>query len=406
ASSSAAGGLRLAVIGLVPGLTVEAGNLAALGAGAKVVGAWSFKLDDSAVREIASSRPDMVLLAGGTDGGDRATLLHNARALAAASITVPFVLAGNRFAAEEAAEILLRGGKETRVVPNVMPRYGELTVDGAREAIRGIFMERITAAKGLERIAEVVPAIVPTPMAVLQGALLGAKSRPDEQDGGGLLVVDVGGATTDVHSVGYGTPQGPKLAEQGLPEPFAKRTVEGDLGIRFNARTLLDRAGIENFEKGFRASFSAIGLSREDILRYADAVTRETGFLPKQAWQVALDAELARTAVDIAIERHVGKKERIVAREGESWIYYGKDLTEAKTIIGTGGVFVHNPHAAHILSGKAERERYEVLRPRRARLFVDVSYTLYAAGLLSHSHPEVGRRIFDRYLQPLDPPQP
>ena len=38
ACSSAAGGLRMACIGLVPEYTTEAGRLAALGAGAKVVG--------------------------------------------------------------------------------------------------------------------------------------------------------------------------------------------------------------------------------------------------------------------------------------------------------------------------------------------------------------------------------
>src|SRR5262249_8289328 len=51
ASSSAAGGLRMVVIGLVPGLTVEAANQAALGAGAKLVGSWSFKLPEQAIGE-------------------------------------------------------------------------------------------------------------------------------------------------------------------------------------------------------------------------------------------------------------------------------------------------------------------------------------------------------------------
>ena len=103
ASSSAAGGLRMAVIGLVPGLTVEAANQAALGAGGKLVGSWSFKLGEEAIDEIATRRPDMILLTGGTDGGDSATILHNTRLLAASGLSVPIVMAGNQAVAEKFA---------------------------------------------------------------------------------------------------------------------------------------------------------------------------------------------------------------------------------------------------------------------------------------------------------------
>ena len=78
----------MAVIGLVPGLTVEAANQAALGAGAKLIGSWSFKLREQALAEIEAQRPDMVLLTGGTDGGDSETILHNARFLAGSRLTV------------------------------------------------------------------------------------------------------------------------------------------------------------------------------------------------------------------------------------------------------------------------------------------------------------------------------
>jgi uncharacterized protein (TIGR01319 family) len=115
-----------------------------------------------------------------------------------------------------------------------------------------------------------------------------------------------------------------------------------------------------------------------------------------------VDAELARMAVDIAIERHVGKKERIVAREGEAWIYYGKDLSETRTVIGTGGVFIYNSHAGHVLTpGGLEDGRYEVLRPKYPQLYVDGSYLLYAVGLLSRSRPDVALKIFKKHMRPL-----
>jgi uncharacterized protein (TIGR01319 family) len=402
ASSSAAGGLRMAVIGLVPGLTVEAANLAALGAGAKVVGCWSFKLDKNAIQEIESRRPDMILLTGGTDGGDSGTIVHNARLLACSDLSVPIVVAGNQVASAEVGEILRTGGKEVRGTLNVMPRSGQLGVESAREEIRQLFMERITRAKGLDRISAWVPIVSPTPVAVLRGAILGAKGTEQQEGWGDMLVVDVGGATTDVHSIGYGRATGPSVIETGLPEPFAKRTVEGDLGIRFNAATLMDRVGVDRFQMNFRAAFPDFAVSRQDVAAYVDDVNQETARLPREEWHSALDAEMARVAVDLAVERHVGKRERVVSREGEAWLQYGKDLSETRTLIGTGGVFVHNQFASHILTLRSRGEsRAEILRPKNPRAFVDSSYLLYAVGLLAEAHPAVAMRIFQTHMTPL-----
>ena len=160
-----------------------------------------------------------------------------------------------RLSSGKFADILTNTGKEVRCAANVMPRSGQLAVEDAREEIRKLFMDHITRAKGLDGISGLVPVILPTPMAVLQGALLGAQGTEAENGWGDLLVVDVGGATTDVHSIGYGQLSGPQIVEQGLPEAYAKRTVEGDLGIRFNAGTLRDRIGLDEFEKEFRARF-------------------------------------------------------------------------------------------------------------------------------------------------------
>jgi len=403
ASSSAAGGLRMAVIGLVPGLTVEAANQAALGAGAKLVGSWSFKLPEAATAEIEEQRPDMILLTGGTDGGDSATIVHNAGLLAHSALTVPIIVAGNQVVAAEVCEILRNGGKEARPTANIMPRSGRLAVESAREEIRKLFMERITHAKGLDGLSGLVPVILPTPMAALQGALLGAQGTDNETGWGDMLVVDVGGATTDVHSIGYGQATGPQIVEQGLPEPFAKRTVEGDLGIRFNAGTLVDRIGFDEFEREFRAAFLRFKVSGAELREYIDQISQQTSRVPREDWQSAVDAQLARIAVDIAVERHVGKKERIITREGEAWVYYGKDLSETRTLIGTGGVFIYNPQVSYILSQPAPgTDRYDILRPKSPNIFIDSSYLLYAVGLLSESQPDVATRIFKKYMRPVD----
>ena len=408
ASSSAAGGLRIAVVGLVPGLTVEAANQAALGAGAKVVGSTAFKLSGAAIRSIENLRPDMILLTGGTDGGDSATIAHNARVLAQSSLSVPIVIAGNRAAALEVGDTLTRGGKAIRMAENVMPRSGTLAVESAREEIRKLFMERITHAKGLDGVKEFVPVVLPTPMAVLEGIQLGADglkiatATETEKGWGEMLVVDVGGATTDVHSIGYGYPAGENVIGRGLAEPYAKRTVEGDLGIRYNAETILARVGLEKLARDLRADFPEHAARDDEFGDYIRLISHHTESVPRENWHAAADAVLARAAVDLAIERHVGRRERIVAREGEAWVHYGKDLRDTPTLIGTGGVFVHNPFAAYILSRRAPSDnRAQALRPKNPKTFLDSSYLLYAVGLLAQDYPNVALRIFKTCMTPV-----
>ena len=399
ASSSAAGGLRIAVVGNVPGLTVEAANQAALGAGAKVVGSTAFKLAEEKLRELQELRPDMILLTGGVDGGDATTILHNARLLAESLLSVPIVVGGNIAAAQEVAGILRQGRKEGRFVDNVMPRAGILTVESAREEIRKLFMDRITHAKGLDEVKEFVPVVLPTPMAVLQGIRLGADGTANEKGWGDMLVVDVGGATTDVHSIGDGLPAGENVIARGLPEAYAKRTVEGDLGIRFNAATILARVGMEKLADALRRDFPGECVSDEALAEYIERISDDTGIVPQARWHCAADAVLARAAVERAVARHVGRRERIVAREGEAWVHSGKDLRDTHTLVGTGGVFVHNPFAAYILSAQPPAdERAQPLRPRNPNLFLDSSYLLYAIGLLSERYPDAALQIFKRYV--------
>jgi uncharacterized protein (TIGR01319 family) len=402
ASSSAAGGLRITVVGNVPGLTVEAANQAALGAGAKIVGSTAFKLTPEKVDALSELRPDMILLTGGVDGGDQATILHNAQLLAESMLAVPVVVGGNVAAAAEVQSVLQRGGKETMLVNNVMPRAGTLAVEAAREEIRKLFMERITQAKGLDQVKEFVPVVLPTPMAVLEGIHLGADGTKTEKGWGDMLLVDVGGATTDVHSIGYGVPAGEHVITGGLAEAYAKRTVEGDLGIRFNAGTIATKVGVKKLTADLRRDFPLGQVTEQAFGEYIERISDQTATVPLERWHSAADAVLARAAVDLAVARHVGRRERIVAREGEAWMHSGKDLRDTRIMIGTGGVFVHNPFAAYILSQPVVGDdRVQALRPRQPNLYVDSSYLLYAVGLLSESRPETALQIFKRYITPM-----
>ena len=399
ASSSAAGGLRIVVVGNVPGLTVEAGNTAALGAGAKVIGAFGFKLGAGGVADIERMQPDLVLLTGGTDGGDASTILHNARSLADSRLAAPVVVAGNAMAAGEAASALIAAGKSARIAANVMPSLSCVSANAAQAAIREIFMDRITRAKGFERLAGIVPIVLATPMAVHKAACLAALGHGSQPGWGDLVLVDIGGATTDVHSIGEGGAASVDMLARGLVEPTEKRTVEGDLGMRVNAATIVARAGPDRFYALFQTLFPSMRTSRGDLVDYAEAVSEEPSRTPNHTWEVAADATLARQAAEIAIDRHAGRREPYYASSGRIWLQHGKDLTEVPTMIGTGGVFVHNRFADRILAQRADQPREAtILRPREPQIMLDRDYMLYASGLLAEEHPRIAMRLLERTL--------
>ncbi len=395
ASSSAAGGLRMVAIGLVPDLTAQAARLAALGAGAKILKVYSYQLTSSDLREIAQIAPDMIMLAGGTDGGDSKTLLSNARALAQLAPPAPIVVCGNRAVSDEALASLLAAGCTATVVENVLPELGRINVDPARAEIRRIFMERITHAKGLDRAQAYVGQIVmPTPMAVLEAARILAEGAPGEQGLGELVVVDVGGATTDVHSAARGMPTNPRMIPRGIPEPYTKRTVEGDLGVRINAPTIAEHAGMQQLASIFPTGFSA-----DECTRHIERLARETDYVPQHEWEHEVDAGLAGIAVELAMMRHAGTVETIYTPEGPVQVLHGKDLTAVETVVATGGVFAYG-HLGHRILGKAAFDEAKPIsmRPRAPACLVDSRYILFAMGLIAPLAPAAAVHIMKQHL--------
>ncbi len=393
ACSSAAGGLRMVTSGLVPELTGEAAKLASLGAGAKVVGVYAFELTEDDLAEIITLKPDIFLLVGGTDGGNTECILHNAKVLADLPMEIPIVVAGNRTAASQCKKIL--EGHEIYVCPNVMPKFGVLQIEPTQKQIREIFLNRIIQAKGLSRAAELLSDIMmPTPSAVLQAMKLLAQGCEDEPGIGDLIAVDVGGATTDIYSIADGMPRQMNTVYKGLPEPYAKRTVEGDIGMRYSIQGILDAAGI--------AKISALsGLSEERISELVEDLKINTDKVPEGGDDLeALDHALASAAVEEAVRRHAGTISETFTMMGQTFVQEGKNLTEVKQIVVTGGSLIHTARteeiAAHALYSPADPSS---LRPKEADVWVDRTYILAAMGLLSSYHPKAALRIMKKELE-------
>lgn len=402
ACSSAAGGLRMVVAGLVNELTTKAAKEAALGAGAKVVGTFSFGLSPDDIKSIERLVPDLILLTGGTDGGNKQILLNNAAMLAASGLDVPVIIAGNKMAALEAQSLLEATGKYAVRVENVLPELDRLNIEPTRKAIRDIFIRRITCAKGLDKAQNLVGhEIIPTPLAVLKGAALLADGAVGEKGLGELIIVDVGGATTDVSSIAYGYPSSPDFILKGLPEPYEKRTVEGDLGIRYNAPSIWEIAGSKNIMEKIKLIGGILPQQKklETAIKY---LSSDVDFIPQNEDDFLLDIALASTAVDIATRRHAGKIEEVYFPSGKARLQYGKDLTRIKCVVGTGGIFAFGRQPRQILQAACFDEKApESLRPVAPDFFIDKCYILYATGLLAEIAPFKALKIIKRHLKKL-----
>jgi uncharacterized protein (TIGR01319 family) len=397
ACSSAAGGLRMVTVGLVREFTAEAARQAALGAGARLVGTFSQQLTAGDIAEVEGLAPDILLLAGGTDGGNSEVILHNARALAESAIACPLIVAGNRAVADDVLATLDAAEKISTVTDNVMPEFGELNIEPARAAIRQVFIERIVHAKGIDRAHALFDEVLmPTPAAVMEGARLLSEGYGDAAGFGPLLVVDVGGATTDVHSVADGEPGQSGVIRQGLPEPFVKRTVEGDLGMRHNLRGILDEAGTPNIAKH-------AALSADRVEAIVERLSGNVGHLPGNEEERALDLALGKAAVRTAVRRHAGQIETVYTVNGPVTVQRGKDLSNVNAVIGTGGVLAHGGAPAEILhAALAEDTDPLSLRPRNPKLLKDANYILYAVGLLGAVAPEAAVQLGKTQLENIE----
>jgi len=277
---------------------------------------------------------------------------------------------------------------------NVMPELESLNIQPAKEVIRGIFMERIVTAKGFDKAKAFVGNILmPTPLAVLKGAEILSKGTINVEGMGDIVVVDVGGATTDIHSIADGKPSNSEVIQKGLPEPVSKRTVEGDLGLRINA------ASIYEYWKKLGKD-SLLGCPPAEMDTYVSQIKALTSRTPNSSAEYDLDNSMASIAVDMAIERHAGKLKTFYLPGGDRYFMQtGKDLTEVKCVIGTGGIFKYGRNVGKILSYATFKETTPFsLRPKKPEFYVDSEYMLFACGLLSTVAPDVAARILRRQL--------
>lgn len=386
ATSSAGGGLQMMVAGVIRDLTAKSAHNAALGAGAVVTDVLA--IDDGRqvgeqVDRIRSTRPDIVLLSGGVDGGNlshvvkMSELFHlaGARPRFGGDFRLPVVFAGNRDARGRVAEVL-GGTADLTIVDNLRPRIEKENVAPASRKIQEIFMEHVmTHAPNYARLAAWAgKRIMPTPAAVGRIMELIASDA-----GCNLLGVDVGGATTDVFSVVGGE---------------LHRTVSANLGMSYSIGNVLAEAGIQRVLRWLPFDTELESFENAIANKMVRPVT-----VPETWTELLAEQAVARETIRLSLKRHlaltIGLKGINQPRDIND-IFDQKptgqplvNLMHTDVIVGSGGVLSHAPRRQ-----QAALMLIDAIEPLGiTRLFVDSIFMMPQVGLLEQFLPSAARDL-------------
>lgn len=376
-SSSAKGGLSVAAPGIVPEVTLETAKVAAFSAGARLSRVFSYKLTRADIRALEAAPPDILLFAGGTDGGNVDYVLGNAQAIARSSLECSIVYAGNRSVRDEVGEIL--ASKALVSVDNVLPEMDAPNPDPARQALRDIFLTKIAKGKGLDHIVrETGVEPLPTPYSVYEFAKCLHRHASGWEE---FLLLDMGGATTDVYSAHNEDPPAGTVI-RGLPEPLVKRTVEGDLGMRVSAESAAEAALAMSPELG--------EVQAAELVAYAHRVAQAPEWLQQNARESALDELLAGTCVANACARHVGRATMVYTPDGDVRVQVGRDLGRVTRVIGSGGWLSRRPGfdpGRWLSQMRVDAKGKSVLLPAVVEYYRDEHYLIPLLANVAQCHP-------------------
>ena len=392
-TSSAGGGLQMVVAGVVAQMTAASAKRAALGAGAIVmdtIASNDKRKPHERIQRIRELRPDMVLISGGTDGGNVQQVVQIAEQIAPAKprprfggeYELPVIYAGNKDAAPQVRAIFgdpKYGGFDLAVVDNLRPTLEQENLGPARDKIHDVFLEHVMAhAPGYDRLIAWSDApIMPTPGAV--GDIL---QRIAARDGLNAVCVDIGGATTDVFSVFGGT---------------FNRTVSANLGMSYSISNVCAEAGMDNVLRWVHIDMD----ERELRNRVKNKMIRPTT-IPQSAEALVFEQAVAREALRLAYVQH---KEFATTLKGVQQQRTVGDLfaqqASGQTIVddmkldllvASGGVLSHAPRMEQTAAMLVDS-----FEPRGfTQLAKDSIFMMPHLGVLASVHPAAAMEVFER----------
>ncbi|QOR36139.1 glutamate mutase L [Clostridium sp. 'deep sea'] len=390
-SSSAGGGLQVLVIGLYSKVTGASASRAALGAGAillDVISADDERPIYEIIESVRNSRPDMILLTGGIDGGSVEFALEFADIINASNpkprfgkdIKLPVIFAGNKDATDLVKDTLA-DDFDLHIVPNLRPTLSTENLAPARDEIHELFLSHVMQqAPGYSKLSAATSAkILPTPKAV--GAIMTILA---ERQNLNILGMDIGGATTDVFSV--------------LNNEFY-RTVSANMGMSYSIGNVLENAGISNVKRWLPFVISDEELSDMIATKMLYPTT-----LPVSLKELMVEQAVAREALRISINHHEqlitalpeeqsvmdnffkSQEARIASTKEDKSLL---NMNSVGLVIGSGGVLSHAPRrvqAALMIMDSSELKGV-------TNLAVDSIFMMPHLGVLSQHYPDIALNV-------------
>jgi len=387
-TSSAGGGLQMMVAGLIKTMTAESANRAALGAGAIVMDVIA--QDDGRklfqkIQRIRNLRPDMILLAGGTDGGATARVIEIVELIKAAEpkprlgvlYKLPIIYAGNKDLRQKVEE-LMGGEFALDMVDNIRPVLELENTEPARRAVHELFMEHVMShAPGYSKLMKWTDVdIMPTPAGEGIAMQLIASNFKEN-----VLGVGLGGATTNIYSV--------------VDDRFV-RSVSANLGMSYSVTNVMKEAGIENIMR-----WLPFDLDEEDVSsRLMNKMIRPTT-IPQTLEDLIVEHSVAREALRLGLVHHrtIATRLKGIQLERDIASMFEQQLEESylkmmeiDIFAGTGGLLSHAPRRIQSMFILTDAWQPEGV----TKMFQDSVFMMPHLGVLSTVYRDAAWNIFDK----------
>jgi len=387
-TSSAGGGLQMMVAGLIKSMTAESANRAALGAGAivmDVIARDDGRQNYQKIQRIRSLRPDMILMAGGTDGGASQHVMEIAELIKAAepkprlgvAYKLPIVYAGNK-ALRPQIKKLMKDEFALKIVDNIRPVLEQENTEPARRAVHELFMEHVMShAPGYTKLMQWTDVdIMPTPAGEGMAMQLIANTYKKN-----VLGVGLGGATTNVYSIVEGK--------------FV-RSVSANLGMSYSVTNVMKEAGIENIMR-----WIPFKLDEEEVAsRLMNKMIRPTT-IPQTLEDLIVEHSVAREALRLGLKHHRTIATRLKGIQLERTIsdMFEQAVEESYVNMmnidicaGTGGLLSHAPRRIQSMLILTDAWLTEGI----TRMMQDSVFMMPHLGVVSTVYRDAAWNIFDK----------
>jgi uncharacterized protein (TIGR01319 family) len=389
-TSSAGGGLQMMCFGVTKSITAESAERAALGAGAIIMDVVTVDDGEPIFKKVEKTRflrPDMVLLAGGTDGGAVARVAQAIEILSVAEprarfgdkFSLPVVYAGN-LEAREIVKDTFNKKFALEIVDNIRPTVELERTDPARNAIHKLFMQHVMShAPGYDELMKWtdVP-IMPTPMG--EGQMFQTIAKIQDIN---VIGVGLGGATTNIYSI--------------FDEKFV-RTVSANLGMSYSICNVLKQAKAENIMR-----WLPFDLDEKDLVDILTNKMIRPTTIPQTLDELMIEHATARESIRLAFNHHlflarplrgiipiheVSKILEITVSGLETYI----DMMKIDLIGGTGGLLSHAPKRVQSMMILMDAFQPEGV----TKLVQDSVFMMPHLGVLSTVHPQAAMEILEK----------